>query len=696
MAKAPRGIPRRLLSAAGGLVLLLVVAVLVVSLIRIPIPLARFKGPFEAGLSRALGREVRVEGDIIVTTSLWPRFEIEGLRIANPGGFDAGEFARMKVARLGVSVVDLLVRGRIHVDTFRVKGLSVDLVRGVDGSVNWQIGGDVDAPPAEELPAEDPDGGGFELASDALAVEEIAFDDIAVRYTDEAAGETHEFVLEECAGSAAYGDRMQLAMKGSLRGEPFTLRLEASSLSDFLALADTELAIELEIADTKLRFEGSSAAFGQRKSVEFQVVIEGDRLDSLDGLLAVGLPPLRDYRVAGQLRATRDRLDFSDLEVRVGESVLKGSMSVDRTGARPTASLALLARRVQLDDFALAGWSPEGDALGQEDKEMEVQTEAGPSDIGSEELALMSPEVLGRADLKLTLEVDEVLASDDALGSGHLELTLTNGRITLAPFRLDTPGGSVLLEASLKPGTVASEASLRVLIEDFDFGLLVRRLNPETDLGGTLNMDIDVRSSAGAIGELLQHANGYIDVSGRPINLAAGVIDLWAVNLLASVVSSAVKGKGGGSQINCLISRWSMHDGLLRADNLAIDTSKIRICGRGEIDFRKQDFDLVVAPTAKRPEFFSLATPLAVKGHFEDFQIGMAGGKIAAGTTTAVRFVISPVTVPIKRFIQTDLPQDGTDICSLPIGPHTGEMEPLPGCTSGLVSRLFEALGKEL
>jgi uncharacterized protein involved in outer membrane biogenesis len=679
------GILRRLLLAAGALVLLVVVLLLVVSLIRIPIDVSRVKGTIEAAASEAFGREVEVAGGITVTTSLWPYFEIEEMRIANPDGFASGELASMKRARLGVSLAQLLQR-KIHVDTFRVEGLSLDLVRSKDGSVNWALGGADDAPdePAAEGTAE----GGEAGLTQGLAVDEIAFDDITVRYTDEATGETQEFVLEQCRGSAAAGERMALDMNGSLREEPFDLHLEASSLAEFLAAANTDLLATIEIAGTRLRFEGSAGAMGQGRSRSLQTTVEGERLDSLDDLLAIDLPPIQNYRLAGLLRTSPGRLELSEMEVRVRESALAGTMTIDQTGTRPTATLALTAKTVQLNDFELEGWSPES--------EPEPGAEEEPSEDvpdASSRPKLMSPEVLGRADLKLTLEVGEVLSGDDALGRGNLELALTNGRITLKPLRLETPQGGLLLEASLKPDTVASEASLRVLIEEFDFGVLVRRLNPEADLGGTLSMDIDVRSSAGRVSDLLQNANGYIDVAGRPVNLAAGIVDLWAVNLLASVVSSAAEEEGeGASHVNCLISRWSMADGVLRADNLAVDTSKIRICGSGEIDFRDEDFDLVVAPTAKRPEFFSLATPLKVEGDFEGFEIGMQGGAIAAGTTTAVRFVISPVTVPMKRLVRTDLPTDGSDICALPIGPHEGTLEPLPGCDGGAIRRFFRSL----
>ena len=92
-----------------------------------------------------------------------------------------------------------------------------------------------------------------------------------------------------------------------------------------------------------------------------------------------------------------------------------------------------------------------------------------------------------------------------------------------------------------------------------------------------------------------------------------------------------------------------------------------------------EGFKLVAEPKAKRAEFFGLATPLKIKGKFDDFRISMKGGALTLGRT-AVRFAISPVTTPLKRLFQKDLPGDGADICLLPIGPHTEPLQPLPGC----------------
>jgi hypothetical protein len=59
------------------------------------------------------------------------------------------------------------------------------------------------------------------------------------------------------------------------------------------------------------------------------------------------------------------------------------------------------------------------------------------------------------------------------------------------------------LAASLKPDIKAPEASVRATIENFDFGVPVRQVRPESDMGGIINLGVDLKSSADSFGELL-------------------------------------------------------------------------------------------------------------------------------------------------------------------------------------------------
>ena len=83
---------------------------------------------------------------------------------------------------------------------------------------------------------------------------------------------------------------------------------------------------------------------------------------------------------------------------------------------------------------------------------------------------------------------------------------------------------------------------------------------------------MDLKSSAESFDKLMANGNGHFDFSGRLENLKAGIINLWAVNVIAAIVS---KEDEYASKINCVVGRWTMKDGLLTPEVFLIDASKI-------------------------------------------------------------------------------------------------------------------------
>jgi uncharacterized protein involved in outer membrane biogenesis len=211
------------------------------------------------------------------------------------------------------------------------------------------------------------------------------------------------------------------------------------------------------------------------------------------------------------------------------------------------------------------------------------------------------------------------------------------------------------------------------VIKNFDLGIWVRHIKPEEEMGGVINLDVDLKSTAGRKEDLMKKGSGHFDYSGRLENLKSGIVDLWAVNLIAAALSREKE----ESQINCVVGRWTLKEGLLTPDLLLIDTTKIRICGQGQIDFNKEYIDINVAPTPKKPEYFNLATPLQIQGSFANLGVGIKPGGLFG---TAAKFIISPVTVSVKRMVNKDLPADGSDVCAIPIGQDDRTVKSQEGC----------------
>ena len=138
----------------------------------------------------------------------------------------------------------------------------------------------------------------------------------------------------------------------------------------------------------------------------------------------------------------------------------------------------------------------------------------------------------------------------------------------------------------------------------------------------------------------MHNASGQIDLALMPREFEAGVIDLWSVNLIASVLPTL--DTAPKSVIECLVAQLDVRDGLVTEHLLVVDTTRMRVLGKATIDMKTETIDLLFEPTSKRPEFFSLATPVRVDGTFEDFEAFVRPEDIIG---TVIRFVTSVVVV---------------------------------------------------
>jgi uncharacterized protein involved in outer membrane biogenesis len=199
---------------------------------------------------------------------------------------------------------------------------------------------------------------------------------------------------------------------------------------------------------------------------------------------------------------------------------------------------------------------------------------------------------------------------------------------------------------------------LHIDVERFDYGVLARRIKPESDLRGAFSVRMDVDSRARYLSEILRHGSGRIEFAVWPQNMQSGIFDLWAVNVLVALVPAVDPGKA--SKVNCAIGRFELSDGKLVDRTILLDTSRMRVTGKGKANFTDESFDLRMRPQAKTAQFLSLATPIQVGGSFNNFRIGVSPGGILE---TVARLATSILWVPLQKIAGKKIPADGSDIC---------------------------------
>jgi len=226
-------------------------------------------------------------------------------------------------------------------------------------------------------------------------------------------------------------------------------------------------------------------------------------------------------------------------------------------------------------------------------------------------------------------------------------------------MQLNIPGGSVKIEFDFAPTDTEVALEIGAKVEEFDYGILARRIRPDSNMGGWLSLDVDLKSRAENLKTIMQHANGYIDFAVVPENFEANLFELWAVNLLTAVLPKL--DSEATSKVNCAVFRFDIKDGKMKEDAIFVDTSKMQVSGEAQVKFKTSEVYLAMAPKAKKAEFFSLATPIQVKGTFNDYKIGVPPGGLIG---TALRFITSPIVVPIQRIFSERVAADGHAACT--------------------------------
>ena len=472
--------------------------------------------------------------------------------------------------------------------------------------------------------------------------------------------------VDQGAITVGPSEALTIELQGDLGTIPVKVAIAGAQLIDYVNPENAlPLKVDINLPDTSVKLAGNLEVPLGQKEFDLSLELEGGNLTSFNEQLGLDLPPLGPYHVSGQYQNKVDGYLLQDLRIEVGASQLEGTLNFTRNEQRPVLKVDLHAKSLQLDDFDLRGWSPEKGASDQaegtpivENDTIESSAESSKEITGERAWALLSAEALNRADVRMEVRVDEVLSGQDKLGEGHLIVEVKEGIFEIAPLHLAVPGGEVDLSFSFHPTPSGTVLSLDTLVDRFDYGILARRLNPDTEMGGKIFLDVTLDATANSTREILEQGRGQIDFALLPDQFDAGVFDLWAVNLLSAL--SAKVDDEPESVVNCLLARFELSDGVMDDQIVFMDTSRMSVAGKAKVDFKKRTMDVYAKPKAKKPQFFSVAVPVSVTGTFDNWDLDIG---VVRSAWAGVSFITSPLHVPLRRLVSQKGKPEGEEAC---------------------------------
>lgn len=538
-------------------------------------------------------------------------------------------------ATASLKLLPLLVR-HVSIGTLSIQTPDVALARRADGSNNWTF----------DRPAPD---GSASPNPWTVNVARLVVNDGRLALSD--AQKDLAFVAHLATQNqpAPYGVRFDV------RGRYAKARIEGSGQAgNVLSLRQQDVQYPLQFkaraGTVRAEVEGTLANPLALAGMDLQVLLQAESMADLyplTGLVLPNTPPFRTKgHLVGSLEPGRAVWDYRDFTGTVGQSDLRGQLTYTSGQPRPRLKGEMASRQLRLADLGPVVGAPSG----------ERPQEKGTSKRAGKVLpgASFATDRWNAMDLDLTFKGERIVR-DESLPIENLDVhaRMDNAQLTLSPLRFGVAQGKIDSSVVLDGRDGPLKAQLRGSVD----GLRLSALFPKVELMeksfGRLDGAMAVNGTGNSIAKMLGTSNGEARVYIRDGRFSKQMLDLAALNV-GSVVVAKLFGENKEVQLRCAVADFGIKDGIAQTRSVKLNTEEAVVEAMGTLDLGREYMDIYIKPESLKWKFFSLRTPLYVRGPFADPKVGVeagplllrAGAAIAAAAVAPVALALVPVTVP--------------------------------------------------
>ena len=425
---------KKLLIGLGGLVVLLLVAVLVVPSF---IDWNQYKALATKIAKESTGRDLAIGGDMKLSLLPKPAVVVNDVRLSNLPGAKAAEMVTLKTLEIRVALAPLL-GGNVQVERVRVVDPVIEIETLADGRSNLSF----EAPEKQSAPAPAGGDGGQTGAPGGgsafdLQLDNLTLENGTVVYRDAKAGtvEKIEEINAQVAVASLTGPVEGLG-RLKARGIPLTFGATVGKAIHGRTMP-LDLSLGFGAGNAQLKVSGTLVGLETDPGFKGKVDVKGDDLAALvHGLTGNPLPGFaaKPFTLAGNLAGSQAEVTVPDLTASLGDTQLSGDLGATLAGGI-AAHANLNVGRVDLD--ALMASMGTGAAAAPASAAREAAPAAkAPTPAGQ---AFSLPKDVSAA---LRLGIEAMSYKGGVIRQARLNADLGNGEITLSQLSAQLPGST--------------------------------------------------------------------------------------------------------------------------------------------------------------------------------------------------------------------------------------------------------------
>ena len=618
-------------------------------------PLNAMRGTVAHGLAQRIDRPVSIAGLHGHLLSATPRIELTGLKIGNPAWAGGGDMAVVQRVDLVVRLFPLFI-DRIILPRVEVVRPELYLYADRGGRANWVLG----PPPAQtSTPSKN-------TAPNLPVLHQLVIQGGRLRMTDEQRKLTFSGTVsaQEAGVNPRRGqtrsntEPFELKGDGSLNGKPFTLRVTGGPLISAERHKPYPFDVEVTAADIRASARGLVPKPFDLNHLQVRLSLSGSDLADGYYLTGLALPNTPPYSISGNLVRSGLHFDFHDLVGRLGRSDLHGRILVDMSTQLPVLKAELESERLRFADLgtlfgAQPGATPAPSAPAVKSKPQK-QTLA-PAARFLLPTAPLDLERVRSMNARVHYRAQSVAAGKLPLQKVDLTVTLDHGLLSLAPFAVTLPQGTVIGDARIDARGAPPRTDIDVRLTNARLDHLFPGQSSNPPLEGRLLGRVRLRGSGDSVHKTFATANGELTVVIPHGEVRQAFDELTGIDV-AKGLGLLLSGNKKDEPIECGVADFHAHNGDFVVQALVIDTKTVLITGNGHVNMGLERIQLDIHGKPKKFALFRVRTPIKLGGTLLHPTVGVSTGTVLgqAAIATALSVAATPIAA-IAAFVDPGL-----------------------------------------
>ena len=704
-----------------GIVVAGIVVVLLIAAAVLDASADALRGPLARTASARLHRPVHIDGRLeLHLFSLHPRVAIHQLRVANPDWVTAAEAGEddaktrssgpTDMARIGQLVVvfsiPALFKGDILLPYVGVDDSDLNLVRASEDRANWSFTAGPSKPSAE--PAKFPLLGSLHLGKGNL------------RVTDEV--RKLRFKGTVSADQRSNGGPLSLGLSGdgTINGQSFKLSASGDPLITAESHKPYTVSSEIEAGHTKVKSRITITKPFDMGSVVADIDASGDDLADLYYLSGLALPNTSPYTVSTHVRREGSLLKLTDFRGTLGNSDIHGTLSLETARQRPLLTADLATRSLDIKDLGptlgsrqakspsslsrqqtrTAPESAEGSTAkargatpkaaktgggqtgtqqaqqneqgsgntlnlhGAKPKSAQTRTaEAQQADVKAAQGQTLLPDA--KLDLKRVRAMDaDVKYRAESVKTQKMnireivvDLKLDNGVMTFKPVSFVLPQGKLTSNIKVDGSKDVPEVDIDSRVTQVQLSQFKMKSGAEP-IDGTLVARAILHGKGKSLHEIGATAQGTLSAVIPHGDIRAAFAELIGINVVKGL-GLVLTGNQEKAGIRCGVANFKAEGGVFAAQDIVIDTDRVLVLGRGEVDLGTEILDLTLTGQPKKFRFFRIKSPIEIHGTLKKPKVGLKPGNTPGEVALATALgVLATPLASVIAFIDPGLAKD--------------------------------------